>query len=170
MAITREKKKEIIENIKDNLEKQKTTVLVNFKGIKAKELFDLREKLKKDKCLLKVVKKTLLDIALKEKKFKDIKEKLAGEIALIFGFKDEVMPAKIVHQFSLKNENIKILGGIFENKFVEKEKILALALLPSRQELLAKVVLTINAPVANFVNVLGGNLRGLVYVLANIKK
>jgi large subunit ribosomal protein L10 len=178
MAITKQKKQEIIKKIKENLEIQKASVFVGFKGIKAKDLFDLREKLKKDKCLLKVMKKTLLDIVLKEKKIDELKKKFAGEIALIFGFEDEILPAKIVHQFSLKNENIKILGGIFPAQggpaagweFVEKEKILALALLPSRQELLAKVVSTINAPVAGLVNALSGNLRGLVYILSNIKK
>jgi large subunit ribosomal protein L10 len=170
MAIKREKKKEIIKDIRDKLAEQKAVVFINFKGIKAEELFDLREKLKKDKCLLKVVKKTLLDIVLKEKNIEDAKKKFSQEVALIFGFEEEVMPAKIVHQFSLKNENIKILGGIFENKFADKEKILALALLPSRQELFAKVVGTINAPIKGLVNVLAGNIRGLVYILNSIKK
>ncbi len=170
MAIKKEKKKEIIKDIKKKFEKQKTTVFVNFKGIKAKDLFTLRETLKKDKCQLRVVKKTLLDIVLKEKKINEIKKKFAGEVALIFGFEDEVAPARIVHQFSKKNESIKILGGIFENKFVEKDQILALAQLPSKAELYAKVVGAINAPVSGFVNVLGGNIRGLVYVLSQIKK
>lgn len=130
----------------------------------------MRETLKKDKCRIEVVKKTLLDIVLKDKKIKAVRNKFAGEVALIFGFEDEVAPAKIIHQFSLKNENIKILGGIFEDKFVGKEEIIALAKLPSKQELYAKVVGTINAPISGFVNVLNGNLRGLVYILSQIKK
>jgi len=170
MAIKKQKKKEIIKNIEDNVVKQKTAVFVAFKGIKAKNLFILRELLKKENCLLEVVKKTLLNIALKEKNIDFDKKNFQGEIALIFGFGDEVMPAKTTYQFSLKNESIKILGGIFNNKFVEKEQIITLAKLPQRAELLAKVVGTINAPVSSFVNVLQGNLRGLVYILSNIKK
>ena len=170
MALKKEKKQEIVKGLKENMKKQKTAVFVAFKGIKAKDVFSLREQLKKDKCLLEVVKKTLLDIVLKENGIDIGKKKFQGETALIFGFEDEVAPARIAHQFSLKNVNLKILGGIFQNKFAEREEILTLAKLPSKQELYTKVVGTINAPVSGFVNVLQGNIRGLVYILSSIKK
>lgn len=170
MALKKERKQEIVKGLKENMKKQKTAVFVAFKGIKAKDVFSLREQLKKDKCLLEVVKKTLLDIVLKENGIDIGKKKFQAETALIFGFEDEVAPARIAHQFSLKNVNLKILGGIFQNKFAEREEILTLAKLPSKQELYAKVVGTINAPVSGFVNVLQGNIRGLVYILSSIKK
>ncbi len=158
MALKREQKQKILKEIKEKIDKQKSMVFVGIKGLKAKEVFDLREKLKKANCLLSVAKKTLLNIAFKDKKIKVNKEKLEGQTALIFGFEDGLSLTKIIHQFSLSNENLKILGGFFENKFIEKE------------ELYSKVVGTINAPLINFISVLRANIRGLVYLLSLIKQ
>lgn len=169
MALTKEQKQKIVEELKENLNKQKAMVLVAFEGLKAKELFDLREKLKEANCLFIVAKKTLLDIAFKEKKLDFNKEKLEGEVALIFSFGDEISPARIAYQFSQINENLKILGGFFENKFIEKERVLELAKIPTRQELLARIIGSISAPVSNFANVLQGNIKGLIYVLKQVK-
>ena len=170
MPRSREQKKKIIEDIKEKLEKQKAIVFVEVKGLKAKEIFDLREKLKKADSLLTIAKKTLLDIAFKEKKLKTSGKKLEGQVALLFGFSDEIKPARIAHQFSLSNGNLKILGGIFENKFIDSDQIIALAQLSSKEELYTKVVGTLNAPVVNFVSVLKENIRGLVHLLSSIKQ
>jgi large subunit ribosomal protein L10 len=63
------------------------------------------------------------------------------------------------------NENLKIVGGLLGKSILSKEEVVALSKLPSKEELLAKLVGTLNAPVSGFVNVLAGNLRGLVQVL-----
>lgn len=168
MAKTKEQKKKIIQDLKEKIDKQKSIVFVAIEGLKAEEVFDLREKLKEKDCLLTVAKKTFLDIILKEKKIKI--DNLDGQLALVFGFADEIMPAKISYNFSKTNENLKLLGGIFENKFIGEDQILSLAKLLSKEELYAKVVGTLNAPITNFVGVLKGNLRGLVYLLSSIKK
>ena len=170
MALKKEQKKEIVKGIKENIDKQKSVVFVGIKNIKAKEIFDLRNLLKKADCLLTVAKKTLLNIAFKNKKMKVNQTKLEGETAVIWGFKDEISPARIANQFSLKNENLKIFGGLFENKFIEKDRVLDLANLPSKQELYAKVAGSIAAPISGFVNVLQGNIKGLVIALNAISK
>lgn len=170
MALKREQKKNILKKLKEKIDDQKAMVFIAIKGLKAKDVFDLREALKKSNSLLMVAKKTLLGIAFKNKKLKINKKKLEGEVGLVVGFGDEISPARIAYQFAQKNENLKILGGIFENKFIEKERVIDLAMLPSKEELYAKVVGTINAPLANFVGVLRGNIRSLVYILSNIKK
>ena len=89
---------------------------------------------------------------------------------MVLGFGDEVSPAKIPYQFSLGNENLKILGGFFEDKFRSAEEIIALAKIPSKQELFAKVVGSISSPISGFVNVLQGNIRNLVYALSKINQ
>jgi large subunit ribosomal protein L10 len=169
MALKKDQKKKIIDDIKENIKKQKTTVFIGIKGLKAKDVFSFREQLKKEDCLLSVAKKTLFGIAFKEKKIKLGKSKLEGEVGLVFGFNDEISPAKIANKFAKKNNSLKILGGIFENKFIEKDRVLELALIPSKEELLSKVVGSLNSPISGFVNVLQGNIRGLVYVLNAIK-
>lgn len=170
MPLKIERKKEIIQDIKENIDKQKVMIFVGIRGLGAKEIFDLREKLKKSNSLLLVSKKTLLNIAFKEKRLKINWEKLEGEIALVFGFKDEILPAKIIHQFSLSNENLKILGGVFKNKFIQSEEIITLAKLQSKEELLTKLIGNIFSPISGFVNVLKANIKGLILALNAIGK
>lgn len=170
MPLTKEQKKKILEDLKEKIARQKAMIFVDFTGLKVKDLSNLRKKLKSADNELKVVKKTLLGSAFKERDFKIDIEKLKGEMAIIFGFKEGLSPAKIIYQFSQENPNLKILGGFFEKKFREAEEIITLAQVPAREELLAKLAGTIFAPVSNLVNVLQGNIKGLLYALSVIKK
>lgn len=170
MALTRDKKTKVIEKLEKNIAEQKIMLFVGIAKIKTKDLFDLKNKLKDKGNILMVAKKTLFKIASKKKGVEVDAKKLDGELAIIFGKEDEISAAKLVKQFSLSNDNLKILGGVFENQLVGQDKVLALADIPSRQELLSNAVGSIYAPVTNFVGVLSGNLRGLVRVLSQIKK
>jgi len=169
MPLTKIQKKKIIEELKEKIAQQKVTIFVDFTGLKAKDIFDLRKKLKMVDSQLKIAKKTLAQIAFKESGLKTEIKKLKGEIALVFGLKDEISPAKTIWQSALAAPNLKILGGFLENKFVEAEKIIELAKLPTREELLARLVGSISAPISNFVNVLEANIKGLIFVLKQIK-
>lgn len=172
MPLTRKQKQNAIEDLKEKINKQKSIVFVDFSGINSKQDFDLRGKLKKAGCLFKVVKKTLLKITFDKCKIpfcQKMKEDIPGQIALIFGFEEGNESPKITYEFSKKNKNLKILGGFFENNFKNAEEVIILAKLPSRQELLGKLTGTISAPLSNFVNVLRGNMKGLIYVLTKIK-
>lgn len=168
MATTREKKKKILEELKEKIEKQKIIVFVDFKGLKVSEFFDLRKRLKEIGDEIKVVKKTLANLTLGKKFNFDVKS-LKGQLALIFGFRDEIAPAKIAFEFSQSHSNLKILGGILEGKFIEKEKVEELAKLPKREEILANLVLGLKSPILNFVEVLRGNLKSLIFVLCQIQ-
>ncbi len=170
MALTKEQKKKIVEKIEKDVDKQKSMVFVAIDNIKTKDLSAFRKKLKEKDCLIAVVKKTLMNLAFKSKKIEVDKDKLKGEIALVYGFGDEISASKITYKFGEENKSLKILGGYFENKLREKDEIVALALIPSREELYAKVVGSISAPISGLVNVLQGNIRNLVYVLSAIKK
>ena len=169
MALTKAQKKKIIEDLKEKISRQKIMIFVAISGLKVKDLFDLRKRLRQADCQLQVSKKTLIRLAFKEKGIEIDPRKMAGEIALSFGFKDEILPAKIIYQFSQENPSLKILGGLFENKFREAEEIIILAQLPTREELLVKLVRSISAPVSNFVNVLGANLKNFIYLISQIK-
>jgi large subunit ribosomal protein L10 len=170
MAITREKKKKILEQLREKIEKQKIMIFIDFTGVKSKDLFSLRKKLKELGNDMKVAKKTLINLALKEKNLNVVDvRKMLGEIAVIFGIKDEISGAKTVYEFSKENKNLKILGGILEKRFIEPEKIEELAKLPTREELLAKLVSSISAPISNFVYVLRSIPQNLVLVLNQIQ-
>jgi large subunit ribosomal protein L10 len=170
MAITREKKRKILEQLKEKIEKQKIMIFIDFTGVKSKDLFSLRKKLKEVGNEIKVAKKTLINLALKEKNLNVIDvRKMLGEVAVIFGMKDEISSAKTVYEFSKENKNLKILGGILEKNFIGPEKIEELAKLPTKEELLAKLVSDISAPISNFVYLLKSIPQSLVFVLSQIQ-
>ena len=170
MPITKEKKNIILKNLEEKIEKQKVVIFTDFTGVKVKDLVNLRKNLKKVEGELKVAKKTLAKIALEKKGFTIDTKKLKGEMALVFGYNDQVAPAKTIYQFSKENPSFKILGGFLENEYKEEKDIIELAKLPSREELLAKIVGSIASPMSGFVNVLQGNIKGLIYALSAIKK
>jgi large subunit ribosomal protein L10 len=93
-------------------------------------------------------------------------KELSGKVAAIFSYGDEVAAAKTILGFKKdKEDKIAFLGGVLEGKFLSKEEMEMVAKLPSKKELYAKMLSSMQAPVSGFVNVLAGNLRGLVTVL-----
>jgi len=171
MAKTREQKEKTLGELEEKFAKIKAAVFVSFKGLKVKDATALRNILRKEKIDYEVAKKTLLKLALQKTGLEGVDpKKLEGNIAVAFGYDDEVTPAKILNNFKSKNEALKILGGILENKYIDSAKVVELANIPSRPELLAKLVGSIDSPVSGFVNVLAGNLRGLVQVLKAVSE
>ncbi len=171
MPQTKQQKKEIIDELKEKIARQNMVIFLDFTGIKVKDISGLRKKLKKENSELKVAKKTLMAIAFKElnEPLSESIKKLSGEIALVLGYQDVISPAKILWQFAQGNQNLKILGGFIENKLIEKEEIIALAQLPPREELLGKLVASIASPLSGLINALQYNLKGLIYILSNLK-
>ncbi len=169
MALTKDQKKEILSDLTDKISRQKAIFLVGITGLKVEDTFQLRKLLKKNEATIQVAKKTLIEKAFQGNKLEFDKNKYKEEIALIFGFKDEISPAKIAYQFSKENEHLKILEGYAQGQILSREEVMALAQLPEREELLAKMVSVLNAPIGNFVRALNYNIKGLLYVLSQIK-
>jgi len=169
MPLTRDKKESVVKELEDCLEKQKSIVFMDFKGIKVKDLSVLRSKLKDENNEMKVSKKSLINVAFKNKKIDFDAKGLSGEVAVIFGYGDEVSSSKTVYQFTKNSKEAKILGGFVENRFYAESDIIKLAELPPKPQLIGRFMGTINAPTSNFVGVLGGNLRKLVVALSQIK-
>jgi large subunit ribosomal protein L10 len=170
MAISKDKKKEIVKSLGEKVAKQKAMVFADFTGLKVKDLSDLKKKLHESGAEFKVAKKTLMTIVFKDKNIAADPKKMQGEVALVMGYADEVSPARVVYEFSKTNKNIKILGGYLENKEIGLAEVQALAMLPSRQQLLANMVGSLSSPARNFAYVLQANITGLVRALSQIKK
>ena len=167
---TRQQKEVITKELTEKLKASKAVVFSDFKGLTMEDLTKLRQELRAESISLKVVKKTLINIALKEAGIDADVKKMEGQIAIAISEKDEVAAAKIISKFAKTNNNLKVVGGILEGKELGADEVIALSKLPSKQELLAKFVGTINAPVSNFVNVLSGNISGFVRVLKAISE
>lgn len=169
MALNKEQKNNIVSDLKKNIEKKKSLVFIGFDGIDVKELTDFRETLKEQGNELKVAKKSLMKIALESKNIDFDPRKLEGEVAMVFGYEDELAPSKLSYNFSKKNQNVKILGGFLEDTFYEMGDIIKLAQLPSKEQLLGMLVGTLSAPATNLVGVLSGNMRKLVFAISQIR-
>jgi large subunit ribosomal protein L10 len=170
MAKTRVQKEEAIKSLAEGIKNSKSAVFANFQGLKVTEMDELRGQCRENKIDCFAVKKTLLKRALGDAGLEVDTKAFEGSVAALLGTEDEVAPAQVVAKFAKDHEIVKIFGGILEGNMIDSEKVTELSKLPSKQQLLAQVVGSINAPVSGFVNVLAGNLRGLVGVLNNIKE
>lgn len=172
MALTKKEKQKIIEDLVEKIQKQKIMIFFDFTGLKVQDLNKLRKEMKLNGSEIKVAKKTFLNIALKKTGLSNklnVKE-LIGELAVVFGFKDEISPTKICYQFSKDNQKLKILTGIFKGDLLDKEKVFELAQLPSKEELFSVFTRNISAPISNLIYSLRYNIKGLIHILSIIKK
>lgn len=165
---TRQQKETIVKDLAEKLKNSKAAVFAEFKGLAVKDMTALRKELRKNGVDFKVLKKTLINLALKDAGIEAKDNNLEGQIAIAVSSGDEVAAAKIIADFAKANENLKIAGGILGKDILSKEEAVALSKLPSKEELLAKFVGSINAPVSGFVNVLAGNIRNFVQVIKAI--
>jgi len=171
MAITKQHKKQIIDDFEEKIKRSKSIVFTNFFGVGANDINNLRNKFKEQDSEYLVAKKTLMEKAFINAGIDGVNPRsFKGEVAAIFGYADEVSPAKIVYDFAKKHEQMEFVGGVLEKQFINADKVKALAQLPTREVLYAQIVGSIKAPITGFVNVLAGNLRGLVTVLKAIEE
>lgn len=167
--ITKEQKKAFVQELQEKLQASKSAVVCDYKGVKVSEMKELRSSLREADASLKVSRKTLLQRALNEEGIELDVRQLEGQVAVAYG-SDEVAPAKALHDFAKKNKKIQILAGVLEGQAISQAEVLDLAKLPSKEELLAKLVGALNSPLSGLVGVLNGNMRGLVQVLNGIKE
>lgn len=170
MAKSKKVKVAALTDLNTHLRTAKSVVFANFQGLKVKDTEELRTKCRAENIYFVATKKTLLKKALDEMGLNVDVKTFAGGVAAIFGLSDEVAPAQITAEFAKTHDVVSIFGGILEGNYIDSAKVNALAKLPSKQQLLGQLVGTLNAPISGFVNVLAGNLRGLVTVLNGIKE
>jgi len=157
MALTKLQKTKQIDSIKEKISNQKSVIFVDFNKVPSKDMFSLRKSLKEAGCNLKIAKKTLIRIAFGQSGisfWNKMKASIPGQLALVFGVEDEIAPARIANKFAKDHESFKILGGIFENRFIDRERVLVLANIPSRNELLSRLVGSLSSSITGFVRVL----------------
>lgn len=154
MALTRKQKQERLILIKERLKRNKTAVFTSFTGLSVKQQEELRNSLREINAEYAVVKKTLLNLALKDKNINVAENVFPGQVSAIFDYSSETEGAKRVKDFSNKNKELQILGGLFNNEFISKDRVIELALLPSLDQLRAQLIGIMNAPITGFTRVL----------------
>ncbi len=150
MAITREKKTEIVDKLAKAFKGAVSVVFVNFKGLSVGNTTAMRRALKESGVSYTVAKKTLTSRALESQKLEGEKPELPGELSLAWG-EDLIAPAREVYSFMKKfPENLKILGGIFEGRYVGVAEVEEMAKIPTLEVLRGKFVNIINSPIQRF--------------------
>jgi large subunit ribosomal protein L10 len=172
MPKTKLQKQNELARLKEKIKKSKTIVLAGFNKLTMPESEQLRKTLKAEGGEILISKKSLIDRALKEDGLEGASVRgYEGQVAAVFAYGDEVAPVKALDKFSAETEDkILFFGGYLERAYIDAAGMKALAQVPAREELYARLVGSINAPASGFVNVLAGTMRGFVYALKAIEE
>ncbi len=158
MSANQEAKKQIISEIKEKFQNAQSVVVVHYSGVTVEEVTRLRNQFRENGVEYCVLKNKLVSRALDELSISGLNDHLTGPNAFAFGMKDAVAPAKVICEFIEKNkkekENLSVKGGLLDGQVMTEDGIKALSLIPSREVLLARLVGSINSPVAKMVYLL----------------
>jgi large subunit ribosomal protein L10 len=165
----KELKRQIVAEIKTKLENSSAAVLTDYRGLNVAQVTELRKRMREAGVEYKVLKNTMIRFAAHELGLEGLDPYLEGPTAVAFSA-DPVAPAKIIYDFAKANKALEVKVGVLEGKVIEAAQVKALADLPSREELLAKVVGGMQAPLYGMVSVLSGTLRSFVYALEAVRK
>ncbi|KNZ69490.1 50S ribosomal protein L10 [Thermincola ferriacetica] len=167
--MARPEKEAIVSMVKEKLQNSQGAVLTDYRGLNVAEITELRNKLREAKVEFKVIKNTLTKRAADELGIEGLDPYLEGPTAIAFGMEDPVAPAKILADFAKTHNQLELKVGILDGKVIDKAKIKELAELPSKAELIAKVLGGMSSPLYGFAGSLQGILRNFVYVLNAVK-
>ena len=168
MSANFEAKKAVVQEITEKIKASKSVVFVDYNKRTVKEVSELRNKCKRADCEYKVYKNTLVRKALNDLGFKDFDADLNGPTAVAFGA-DETAAAKVMVAAAKDyDQKITLKSAFVDNSYVDKAGVKALASMPSREELVAKMLGSMQAPMSNFTGVLNNLVAGIVRVLNGI--
>ncbi len=169
MALTKEKKNEIVSELSGLLKDAKMTVVVKYEGTTVQAMQSLRRSAEENGTSIKVVKNRLVKKAFEASdshKDSDTAQ-LQGMLMYAFNSDDEVAPAQIIHELAKKEKQLEFVGAYdASGKLLSADEVTALAQLPSREVMIATVVNTLKSPVNNVTSGLAGNLQGLLEAVA----
>jgi large subunit ribosomal protein L10 len=165
MAISREKKERIVEELAEKLSRSKGLIMADYSGLNTAEMMKLRGQLREQETGFHVVKNSLVKLAMEQVGLPWQGDLFNGPTAIGFCYEDVPGPAKVLVDFGAESKTLFIRGGLLGDVPVDAAQISDLAALPSGEVLLAQVVARISAPLFGLVNVLDAPLRGLANVL-----
>jgi large subunit ribosomal protein L10 len=153
LSLNLEQKQAVVAEVSEQLAKAQTVILAEYRSIPVKDMTELRKRARNSGVYLRVLKNTLARRAVAETPFKGLSEKMVGPLA--YGISsDPVAAAKVLQEFAKDNEKFVIKAGGMPNLVMSPREVADLAKMPSRNELLAKLLGTMQAPIAKFVRTL----------------
>ena len=168
MSLSLEQKKAVVAEISAQVAKAQAIVVAEYRGLEVGNMTDLRREARKSGVYLRVLKNTLARRAVSGTPFEKLSEQLTGP--LIYGISpDPVATAKVLNEFAKTNDKLVIRAGAMPNAVITAKEVKALATMPSREELLAKLLGTMQAPIAQFVRTLNEIPSRFVRTLAAVR-
>ena len=168
MSLNLEEKKEVVAEISERLAKAQAVVLAEYRGLPVEQITVLRSQARASGVYLRVLKNTLARRAVKGTPFEKLSDQMVGPLA--YGISDDpVAAAKVLHAYAKKNDKLVIKGGAMPGHVMSAKEVGQLATMPSREELLAKLLGTMQAPIAKFVQTLNEVPGKFVRTLAAVR-
>ena len=155
--------------INEKIDKAQVAVVSEYTGLSVEEITKLRRELQKEGGDYMVTKNTLAKIAIKGTPYEVLAETLKGPIAIAFGFTDQVAPAKVLSKFIKDTKKGEIIAAAMDGQLMSAEEAKALANLPSREELYAKMLGCINSPASGIANSVNAVMSSLVRAVAAVR-
>lgn len=162
-------KQEVVAGIKEKLEQAQSVVFVDYRGLTVAEVTELRNKMRAAGVEYKVLKNTMVRRAAEDLGIEGLDSILEGPTAVAFGMQDPASPAKILMDFAKATKKTQIKGGVLDGRMIDVDGVKYLSELPSREELLAKMLGSLNAPMTGLVMVLSGVTSKFVRTLEAIR-
>ncbi len=167
---TRAFKDNKIESIKEKISKAKVAIVTEYRGLSVEEITNLRRNLQKEDGDYTVTKNTLAKIAVKGTEYEVLVDALKGPVALAFGYKDQVSPAKTLAKFIKDTKKGEIIAAALDGKLLTAAEAKSLATMPSREELYAKMLGCINSPASGIANSTNAILTQLVRAMDAVRE
>jgi large subunit ribosomal protein L10 len=168
LSLNLEGKKEVVAEVSERLAKAQTVVLAEYRGLPVEQITVLRSQARASGVYLRVLKNTLARRAVQGTPFEKLSDQMVGPLA--YGISDDpVAAAKVLHAYAKANDKLVIKGGAMPNYVMTAKEVGNLATLPGREELLAKLLGTMQAPVAKFVQTLNEVPSKFVRTLAAVR-
>ena len=168
MSLNLEGKKEVVAEVSARLAKAQSVILAEYRGLPVEQITVLRSQARASGVYLRVLKNTLARRAVQGTPFEKLADQMVGPLA--YGISDDpVAAAKVLHAYAKENDKLVIKGGMMPNYLMSAKEVGNLATMPSREELLAKLMGTMQAPIAKFVQTLNEVPGKFVRTLAAVR-
>ena len=149
-----ELKKPIVDQISEELNGAKAAVLVDYRGITVEQDTELRKQLREAGVVYKVYKNTMINFAVKGTEFEELSKHLEGPTAIAISKEDATAPARILFNFSKNAPKLELKAGVVDGTYYDEKGIQVIATIPSREELLSKLLGSMQSPITNFARVI----------------
>lgn len=161
----RQTKEQIVGEIKESFEGVLSVVLADYRGVDVPSVTAMREETRKAGCHYRVLKNTLVRIAIQGSKLEPMSTLLAGPTALMWSTESPSAPAKLAVKFAKEEKNFRIKGGFFDGSVLDETQVQQLATMPGKPELQAQLLMTFLAAPTGFVRLLAAGPQNFVYLL-----